>query len=311
MHFESKILVTGARGMVGSAVLRSLTLQGYKNLLAPSRQELDLCSSLDVDDYFRGQSPEFVFHAAGKVGGIMANKAAQADFFFENAQMGINVLRSAFEHGVSKLLNLGSSCIYPKFAPQPIAEDQLYQGSFEPTNEGYAVALTSVMKYGEFLRDQHGVDFISAMPTNIYGERDNFHPEKSHVIPALVRRFHEAKNSGAKEIVMWGTGEPLREFLYVDDLADGLIYIMQNYSDREVINIGSPFEVSIKDLAHTIRDVLDVDVEIKHDLEKPDGTPRKKLLTGKLENLGWEPKIGLNEGIKKTYEWALSEGHFK
>ncbi|KAL6331506.1 hypothetical protein AAG906_011446 [Vitis piasezkii] len=302
---SAKVFVAGHRGLVGSAIVRKLQQLGFTNLLLRTHAELDLTRQADVDAFFAAEKPQFVILAAAKVGGIHANKTYPADFIAINLQIQTNVIDSSYRHGVKKLLFLGSSCIYPKFAPQPITEEALLTGPLEPTNEWYAVAKIAGIKMCQGYRLQHGFDAISGMPTNLYGPYDNFHPENSHVLPALIRRFHEAKVSGAKEVVVWGTGSPLREFLHVDDLADGVVFLMDKYSGLVHVNVGSGKEVTIKELAELVKEVVGFEGELVWDTSKPDGTPRKLMDSSKLAELGWVPKIALKEGLVDTYKWYL------
>jgi len=305
MENGAKIYVAGHRGLVGAAIVRALEKQGFNNLLLRTHKELDLTRQAAVEDFFHKEKPDYVILAAAKVGGIHANSTYPAEFIAVNLQIQTNVIDAAYKAGVKKLLFLGSSCIYPKFAPQPIAEDSLLTGPLEPTNEWYAVAKISGIKMCQAYRLQYKFDAISGMPTNLYGPHDNFHPENSHVLPALIRRFHEAKVTGAKEVVVWGSGSPLREFLHVDDLADATIFLMQNYSGIPHVNMGSGSEVTIKELAEMVKEVVGFQGELKWDLSKPDGTPRKLIDSSKLAELGWEPKIPLKEGLVETYKWYV------
>ncbi|XP_057787807.1 putative GDP-L-fucose synthase 2 [Salvia miltiorrhiza] len=299
------IFVAGHRGLVGSAVVRKLTSLGYTNLLLRSHAELDLTSQSAVDAFFAEHKPQCVILAAAKVGGIHANNTYPADFITINLQIQTNVISSAFNHKTLKLLFLGSSCIYPKFAPQPIPESALLTGPLEPTNEWYAIAKISGIKMCQAFRIQHSFDAISAMPTNLYGPNDNFHPENSHVLPALLRRFHQAKLSKLENVVVWGSGTPLREFLHVDDLADAIVFLLEKYSGLEHVNVGSGKEVSIKELAELVKEVVGYQGQIIWDSSKPDGTPRKLMDSSKLASLGWEPKISLKDGLANTYNWYL------
>ena len=302
MDKQGKIYVAGHRGMVGSSIVRALTAQGYTNVVTRTHHELDLRNQAAVEDFFRTERPEYVFLAAAKVGGIMGNSLHPADFLYENMILEMNVIHSAWKNGCKKLLFLGSSCIYPRLAPQPMPESCLLTSALEQTNEAYALAKISGLKYCEYLNRQYGTDYISVMPTNLYGPNDNYHPLHSHVLPALIRRFHEAKEAGLKEVTCWGTGTPLREFLYVDDLADACVFLMNNYSGNETVNLGTGKELSIKQLTELVAKVVGYDGEIKWDPTKPDGTPRKLLDVSKLEKLGWHYKTELEEGIRLSYE---------
>lgn len=302
---SSKIFVAGHRGLVGSAIVRKLQALGFTNLVLRTHAELDLTRQSNVESFFAVEKPEFVILAAAKVGGIHANNTYPADFIAINLQIQTNVIDSSYSHGVKKLLFLGSSCIYPKLAPQPIPENALLTGPLEPTNEWYAVAKIAGIKMCQAYRIQYYWDAISGMPTNLYGPHDNFHPENSHVLPALMRRFHEAKVKGAKEVVVWGTGSPLREFLHVDDLADAVVFLMESYSGLEHMNVGSGKEVTIKELAELMKEVVGFEGELVWDSSKPDGTPRKLMDSSKLLGLGWTPKIPLKDGLVDTYKWYL------
>ncbi|KAJ6834131.1 putative GDP-L-fucose synthase 1 [Iris pallida] len=302
---SAKVFIAGHRGLVGSALRRRLLSLGFTDLLLPSRSDLDLTVQSAVDSFFLLHRPRYVFLAAAKVGGIHANSTFPADFIADNLRIQTNVILSSFRSGVKKLLFLGSSCIYPKLAPQPIPESALLTGPLEPTNEWYAVAKIAGIKTCQAFKVQHGFDAVSAMPTNLYGPNDNFHPDNSHVLPALVRRFHEAKASSAKEVVVWGTGSALREFLHVDDLADGLVFLMDRYSGLEHVNVGSGKEVSIKELAEMVREVVGFEGELVWDRTKPDGTPRKLMDGSRMAEMGWAPRIGLREGLEETYKWYV------
>ena len=302
MKQESKIYVTGHKGMVGSAIVRELERQGYRNLVVRTHSELDLTRQAAVEAFFEREKPEYVFHAAGKVGGIVANQNALADFLYENMMMAMNVVHAAVGVGVKKLEFLGSSCIYPRLAPQPMPESCLLTGELEKTNEGYALAKISGLKYCEFLNRQYKTDFISVMPTNLYGPHDNYHPETSHVLPAMIRRFHEAKLSNASSVTCWGDGTPLREFLYVDDLANLCVFLMNNYSGNETVNAGTGIEISIKELASIVAKIVGYEGRILWDTTKPNGTPRKLLDTNKAKEMGWQHKTDLEQGIKLAYE---------
>ncbi|WP_341420745.1 GDP-L-fucose synthase [Clostridium magnum] len=302
MDKESKVYVAGHNGMVGSAIVRRLEIDGYKNIIFKSSKELDLRRQLEAENFFQAEKPEYVFLAAAKVGGIHANNSYPADFIYDNLMIEANIIRSAFENKTKKLLFLGSSCIYPRMAEQPIKEEYLLGGYLEKTNEAYALAKISGLKMCEYYNAQYGTNFISAMPTNLYGPNDNYDLNNSHVLPALIRKFHEAKVSNLEEVVMWGTGTPRREFLHVDDLADACIYLMLNYEGNETVNVGVGEDISIKDLAIMVADIVGFKGTIKHDLTKPDGTPRKLLDVSKIGKIGWKAKIGLTDGIKMTYE---------
>ena len=305
MKKEDKIYVAGHRGLVGAAIVRKLQSEGFTNLVLRTHKELDLTRQQSVEDFFNQERPSHVIVAAAKVGGIYANNTYPADFIGINLQIQTNVIDAAHKSGVKKLLFLGSSCIYPKLAPQPIKEEHLLTGPLEPTNEWYAIAKIAGIKMCQAYRIQYGWDAISGMPTNLYGPHDNFHPENSHVLPALIRRFHEAKVSGAKEVIVWGSGSPLREFLHVDDLADATLYLMLNYSEVSHINVGSGKEVTIKELAELVKEVVGFEGSLTWDTSKPDGTPRKLMDNSKLEGLGWKAKIPLKDGLVGTYQWYL------
>ncbi len=302
MEKQGKIYVAGHRGMVGSAIVRALEKKGYGNIITRTHQELDLCRQQEVEDFFAREKPDHVFLAAAKVGGIVANQEALAAFMYENATLEMNVIHAAWKNGCKKLLFLGSSCIYPRMAPQPMKESCLLTSALEQTNEAYALAKIAGLKYCEYLNRQYQTDYISAMPTNLYGPNDNYHPTHSHVLPALIRRFHEAKESGAKEVTCWGTGKPLREFLYVDDLADACVFLMENYSGNETVNVGTGKELTIRELTELVAKVIGYEGEILWDASKPDGTPRKLLDVSKLERLGWHYKTELEDGIRLAYE---------
>lgn len=302
MELTSKIFVAGHKGMVGSAIVRALQKAGYSNIITRSHKELDLCRQDQVEAFFAKEKPEYVFLAAAKVGGIVANSQAPADFMYDNMTLEMNVIHSAWKNGCKKLLFLGSSCIYPRMAPQPMKEDCLLTSALEETNEAYALAKIAGLKYCAYLNKQYGTDFISAMPTNLYGPNDNYHPTHSHVLPALIRRFHEAKEAGLESVSCWGTGKALREFLYVDDLADACLFLMNHYSGDETVNVGTGKELSIKELTELVAKVVGYEGEILWDSSKPDGTPRKLLDVSKLENLGWKYTVELEEGIKLSYQ---------
>ncbi len=306
MEKGAKIFVAGHRGMVGSAIVRTLEKEGYDNIITRSHKELDLCRQEEVEQFFSHEKPEYVFLAAAKVGGIMANSEALADFMYENMILEMNVIHSAWQNDCKKLLFLGSSCIYPRMAPQPMPESCLLTSELEKTNEAYALAKISGLKYCEYLNKQYGTDYISAMPTNLYGPNDNYHPTHSHVLPALIRKLHEAKEAGESEVICWGTGTPLREFLYVDDLADACVFLMNHYSGDETVNVGTGKELAIRELTEIVARVVGFQGEIKWDADKPDGTPRKLLDVTKLRDLGWTYKVELEEGIRLAYEDFLS-----
>lgn len=312
MDKSAKIYVAGHRGMVGSAIIRKLEDQGFVNIITKTSAELDLRNQGAVADFFENEKPAYVVLAAAKVGGIHANNIYRAEFLFDNLSIQNNVINSAHENGVTKLLFLGSSCIYPKLAPQPLKEEYLLTGELEPTNEPYAIAKIAGIKMCESYRDQYGSNFISAMPTNLYGPNDNYDLNNSHVLPALIRKFHEAKERAANEVVIWGTGSPKREFLHVDDLADACFYLLENYDGKELVNVGCGEDISIKDLALTIKDIVGFEGELVFDKSKPDGTPRKLMDVSKLKRIGWEPSIALKEGIQSTYRlFKESYGDFK
>lgn len=306
MEKNSKIYVAGHRGMVGSAIVRELQRQGYNNLVVRTHKELDLCRQDQVEAFFEKERPEYVFLAAAKVGGIMANQSALADFMYDNMILEMNVIHAAWKNGCKKLEFLGSSCIYPRMAPQPMPESCLLTSELEKTNEAYALAKISGLKYCEYLNRQYSTDYISVMPTNLYGPNDNYHPEHSHVLPALIRRFHEAKVAGLKEVVCWGDGSPLREFLYVDDLANLCVFLMNHYSGNETVNAGTGKEIAIKQLAEMVASIVGYVGEIKWDTSKPNGTPRKLLDVSKATKLGWTYKTELEEGIKLAYRDFLN-----
>ena len=306
MDKNSKIYVAGHNGMVGSAIVRELKKQDYTNLILKSHNELDLTNQADVEKFFASEKPEYVFLAAAKVGGIVANNSALADFMYDNMILEMNVIHSAWKNGCKKLEFLGASCIYPRMAPQPLKEEYLLTGELEKTNEAYALAKISGLKYCEFLNKQYGTDYISVMPTNLYGPNDNYHPEHSHVLPALIRRLHEAKINNLSEVVCWGDGTPLREFLYVDDLAELCIFLMNNYSGNETINAGTGKEITIKDLVNLVARVVGYNGTIKWDTSKPNGTPRKLLDVSKATKLGWKYKTELEDGIKLAYDDFLN-----
>jgi len=306
MKKDAKIYVAGHRGMVGSAICRELERQGYTNIITRTHAQLDLCRQDAVDAFFAEEKPEYVFLAAAKVGGIQANSEAPADFMYQNMMLEMNVIHSAWRTGCRKLEFLGSSCIYPRMAPQPMKEDCLLTSPLEETNEAYALAKIAGLKYCAYLNKQYGTDYISVMPTNLYGPNDNYHPEHSHVLPALIRRFHEAKEAEAPSVTCWGDGSPLREFLYVDDLANLCVYLMNHYSGDETINAGSGKEISIRELAKLVARVVDYRGEILWDTGKPNGTPRKLLDVSKAAALGWRYKMELEDGIRLAYQDFLN-----
>lgn len=302
MNKNSKIYVAGHRGMVGSAIVRELNRQGYTHIITRTHAELDLCRQEAVEAFFSAEKPEYVFLAAAKVGGIVANQSALADFMYDNMILEMNVIHSAWQNGCKKLLFLGSSCIYPRLAPQPMQESCLLTGELEKTNEAYALAKISGLKYCEFLNRQYGTDYISVMPTNLYGPNDNYHPEHSHVLPALIRRFHEAKERGAEQVTCWGDGSPLREFLYVDDLANLCVFLMNNYSGNETVNAGTGKELTIKALTELVAKTVGYEGRIEWDTTRPNGTPRKLLDVSKAAALGWTYQTELEEGIALAYK---------
>lgn len=301
MNKNSKIFIAGHKGLVGSAILKLLKKKGFDNIIIKDKEELNLLDSTSVRKFFEKEKPEYVFLAAAKVGGIVANNTYPADFIFENITIQTNVVHNAYLNGVKKLLFLGSSCIYPKLAKQPIKEEYLLTGPLEETNDAYAIAKIAGIKMCQSYNKQYGTNFISAMPTNLYGENDNFDLETSHVIPALIKKFHEAKIKGEKQVIVWGTGKPKREFLHVNDLANACLFLMQNYNENEIINIGTGLDVTIKSLAEMIKKVSGFKGKIIWDVSKPDGTPRKLLDISRIHNLGWHHEIGLNEGIENTW----------
>lgn len=306
MEKDAKIYVAGHLGMVGSAIVRELKRQGYDNIVTRTHAELDLCRQDDVEAFFRDEKPEYVFLAAAKVGGIEANSSSLADFLYVNMMLEMNVIHSAWGNGCRKLEFLGSSCIYPRMAPQPMAESCLLTSELEKTNEAYALAKISGLKYCEYLNRQYGTDFISVMPTNLYGPNDNYHLTHSHVLPAMIRRFHEAKIEGRPSVVCWGDGSPLREFLYVDDLADLCVFLMNNYSGNETVNAGTGKELTIKELAELVAKIIGYEGQILWDKEKPNGTPRKLLDVSKVREMGWRYRTELEEGICLTYKDFLN-----
>ena len=301
MEKQSRIFVAGHRGMVGSAIVRALKHEGYENLILRTSAELDLRRQSAVEAFFEAEQPEYVFLAAAKVGGIQANNIYRADFLYDNLAIQNHIIHSSWKTGVKKLLFLGSSCIYPKMAPQPLKEEYLLSGELEPTNEPYAIAKIAGIKLCESFRRQYACNFISAMPTNLYGPNDNYDLNNSHVLPALLRKMHEAKVSGATTVSIWGSGKPLREFLHVDDLAQACLFLMQHYNEELFVNVGYGSDVSIRELAELIREVVGFEGELVFDSSKPDGTPRKLMDSGRLLSLGWKPQIGLREGIQAVY----------
>lgn len=308
MDFNSKIYVAGHRGMVGSAIVRNLEANGYKNIIGRTHKELNLTNQQAVQNFFNEQKPEYVFLAAAKVGGIVANNTYPADFIMDNLLIQCNVIKSAYEHKVKKLMFLGSSCIYPKLCPQPIKEEYLLSGYLEPTNEAYALAKICGLKMCQYFNNQYDTNYISVMPTNLYGPYDNYDLEKSHVMPALIRKMHEAKLENKSYVEIWGTGSPLREFLYVDDMADACVFLMKNYNGNDFFNIGTGKEITIKELAEMIKQIVGFKGELRFDRSKPDGTPRKLLDVSKIHSLGWYHKVELGEGIEKAYKAYIDSG---
>lgn len=307
MRRSDKIFVAGHRGLVGSALVRRLQADGFENILTATRDELDLRNQAAVNEYFDRERPDVVFLAAGTVGGIMANSTRPAEFIYDNMLIHATVVHASYLSGVGKLLYLGSSCIYPRHATQPIDEAQLLTGPLEPTNEWYAIAKISGIKLCQAYRQQYGCDFISAMPTNLYGPFDNFDLASSHVVPALVRKFHDAKLEGASQVEIWGTGSPMREFLYVEDMADACVFLMNNYSDHDHINVGTGTDITIRELAETVRSIVIPDAELVFDSTKPDGMPRKVLDVSRLRDLGWSAQTSLREGLEATYAWFTDQ----
>ncbi|MFN7302246.1 MAG: GDP-L-fucose synthase family protein [Bacteroidota bacterium] len=302
MELSARIYVAGHRGMVGSAIVRALENKGYTNIITRSSGQLDLRRQQDVEDFYASVKPEYVFVAAAKVGGIVANNTYRAEFLYDNLCIQNNLIHYAWKNGVTKLLFLGSSCIYPKLAPQPLKEESLLSGFLEPTNEPYAIAKIAGIKMCEAYRDQYGCNFISAMPTNLYGPNDNYHPQHSHVLPALIRKFHEAREGALPEVTIWGDGTPLREFLYADDLADACLYLMENYNEKQFVNVGCGEDLSIADLAGIVKRVIGYEGALVFDTSKPNGTPRKLMDVSRLFATGWRPKVGLEEGIALAYQ---------
>ena len=308
MNKSSRIYVAGHRGLVGSAICRRLDAEGFTHLLTRRSDELDLTRQAEVEAFFQREKPDYVFLSAAKVGGILANNTYPADFIYKNIMIQSNIIHASYANGVRKLLFLGSSCIYPKFAPQPIKEEYLLTGELEPTNEPYAVAKIAGIKMCQAYNSQYKTNFISVMPTNLYGPGDNFDLETSHVLPALIRKFHEAKTGQSPSVTIWGTGTPKREFLYIDDLADACVFLMNNYDAAGIVNIGVGDDISINELARLVKRLMGYSGEIVYDSSKPDGTPRKLLDVSRLNSLGWKAKISLEEGISRTYEWYVKEG---
>ena len=306
---QKKIFVAGAQGMVGSAIVRKLEASGYENILGPAHSELDLTDQATVNEWFGENKPNQVYLAAAKVGGIYANSTYPAEFIYDNLMIEANVIHAAWKSGVAKLLFLGSCCIYPKFAEQPIKETEFLTGALEPTNEWYAVAKIAGIKLCDAYRKEYGLDAISLMPTNLYGPGDNFHPKNSHVLPALIRRFHEAKEQGVSSVTIWGTGTPRREFMHCDDLADASVFLMENYSEPGLINIGCGEDISILDLARLIARIVGFDGEILTDPSQPDGVARRMLDSTRVNDTGWKPSVSLETGIKHTYQWFLENLH--
>lgn len=307
MEKNSKIYVAGHKGLVGSALVRNLEAKGYTNIIGRTFEELNLTIQADVNKFFEEEKPEYVILAAARVGGIHANNTYPAEFIYDNLMIQNNVIKAAHDHGVKKLLFLGSTCIYPKLAPQPIKEEYLLTGALEETNEAYAIAKIAGLEMCKFFKRQYGDNFISCMPTNLYGPNDNFDLKSSHVLPALIRKFHEAKVNNQSTVEVWGTGTPLREFIYVDDMADACIFLMENYDGEQHVNIGTGEEVSIRQLAETVKDVVGFEGDLVFNTNMPDGTPRKLTVVDKLHGLGWKHKVSLNEGIKLAYNWFLGE----
>jgi GDP-L-fucose synthase len=306
-NLDAKIYVAGHKGMVGSAIERALVKQGYTNIIKRTSKQLDLTDKLEVDHFFATQKPDYVFLAAAKVGGILANNTYPADFLVQNINIQNNVIQASYNNQVKKLLFLGSSCIYPKLAPQPIKEEYLLTGALEATNDAYAIAKICGIKMCQAYSKQYGINYISAMPTNLYGKNDNYHPENSHVLPALIRKIHEAKVTGLPEVTVWGTGTPKREFLYADDLAEACVHLMKVYNSSEIVNIGTGEDLTIKELAGAISKVLEYEGDLVFDVSKPDGTPRKLLDVSRIKNTGWAPKVELEEGVLLAYQDYLEQ----
>lgn len=311
MEKQAKIYVAGHRGMVGSAIIRQLKSKGFTNIVYRTSSELDLRNQQAVNSFFKSEKPNYVFLAAAKVGGIQANNCYRAEFLYDNLMISTNIIHSAYQNKVTKLLFLGSSCIYPKLAPQPLKEEYLLSGFLEPTNEPYAIAKIAGIKMCETYFDQYGANFISAMPTNLYGPNDNYDLNNSHVLPALIRKFHQAKMDNLPSVEIWGTGSPLREFLHVDDLAEACLFLMENYQDKQFVNLGSGTEITIKELALLVKKIVGFNGELTFNTNKPDGTPRKLMDVSKLANAGWSYKIKLEEGIKSVYADVLAKGVLK
>jgi GDP-L-fucose synthase len=311
MEKDSKIYVSGHNGMVGSAISRGLKNRGYDNIITRSSRDLDLRNQAETDRFFQQEKPDYVFVAAAKVGGIVANNTYRADFLYDNLMIEANLINSSYHHGVKKLLFLGSSCIYPKMADQPLKENSLLTGPLESTNEPYAIAKIAGIKLCETFQDQYGANFISAMPTNLYGPGDNYSLQNSHVLPAMLRKFHEAKLNGDQPVTLWGTGSPMREFLHSDDLADACLFLMEHYEEKEFVNIGTGKDITIKNLAELVQEITGHEGEIIWDSSKPDGTPRKLMDVSKIENLGWKHSINLKEGISAVYQQTFLTGDYK
>lgn len=311
MNRGSRIYIAGHQGLVGSAIVRRLKKDGHQGIITKTREELDLLNQSAVDQFFKQAKPEFVFLAAARVGGIVANNTYPADFLYENLMISENVIHAAAQTGVTKLLNLGSSCVYPRLAPQPILEESLLSGPLEPTNEGYAIAKIAALKLCEMYFKQYGKQFVSVMPSNLYGPCDRFDPQNSHVIPGMLRRFHEAKVEGTSQVAIWGTGTVRREFMYVDDLVEALFLVMQTYESPMWINVGVASDITVLELAHLVKEVVGFSGEITTDPSKPDGTPQKLVDSSRIRALGWEPKYSLKEGLQETYRWALSNHIFE